>query len=85
MVEVDLSIGNTLKLHTKAQLLQEDLYRFLKKEMPDITPKERLQYLSAILNNHLEAYTFDTDDEYNVDGYIVKRFYPKGESYAEDE
>jgi len=79
MAEVDLSIGNIVKLHTKAQLQQEDLYRFLKKELPEITPEERLQYLSAILNDHLEAYTFDNDDEYSVDGYIVKRFYPKGE------
>ena len=23
--------------------------------------------------------TFETDDAYSVDGYIVKRFYPKGE------
>ncbi len=79
MAEVDLSIGNILKLHTKAQLQKEDLYSFLKKEMPEITPEERLQYLSAILNDHLEAYAFNTDDEYRVDGYIIKRFYPKGE------
>ena len=76
--QVDLSIGNILKLNTKAQLQEEDLYRFLKKELPDITPEERLQYLSAILNDHLEAYTFESDDEYSIDGYIVKRFYPRG-------
>ena len=79
MAEVDLSVGNILKLHTKAQLQKEDLYSFLKKELPDITPEERLQYLSAILNDYLEAYDFDSSDEYSVDGYIVKRFYPKGE------
>ncbi len=79
MAEVDLSVGNILKLHTKAQLQKEDLYSFLKKELPDITPEERLQYLSAILNDYLEAYDFDSSDEYSVDGYIVKRFFPKGE------
>ena len=79
MAEVDLSVGNILKLHTRAQLQKEDLYSFLKKELPDITPEERLQYLSAILNDYLEAYDFDSSDEYSVDGYIVKRFYPKGE------
>ncbi len=79
MAEVDLSVGNILKLHTRAQLQKEDLYSFLKKELPDITPEERLKYLSAILNDYLEAYDFDSSDEYSVDGYIVKRFYPKGE------
>ena len=82
--QVDLSIGNILKLHTKAQLQEEDLYAFLKKELPDITPEERLQYLSAILNDHLDAYRFNNSDEYSVDGYIVKRFYPRGLD-AEDE
>jgi len=82
---VDLSVGNILKLHTKAQLQQEDLYTFLKRELPDITPEQRLQYLSAVLNDYLEAYRFDPDDEYSIDGYIVKRFYPKGEEHAEDE
>jgi len=86
MAEVDLSVGNILKLHTKAQLQKEDLYSFLKKELPDITAEERLQYLSAILNDYLEEYSFDSSDEYSVDGYIVKRFYPKGEvQYVDDE
>ncbi len=79
MAEVDLSVGTILKLHTKAQLQNEDLYAFLKKELPDLTPEERLQYLAAILNDYLEAYDFESDDEYRIDGYIVKRFYPKGE------
>ncbi len=82
---VDLSIGNILKLHTKAQQQEADLYTFLKKALPDITPEERLQYLSAILNDHLEAYRFEQSDEYRVDGYIVKRFYPIGEYHADDE
>ena len=82
---VDLSIGNILKLHTKAQLQQEDLYTFLKRELPDITPEQRLQYLSAVLNDHFEAYRFDPDDEYSIDGYIIKRFYPKGEADADNE
>lgn len=80
MAEVDLSVGNILKLHTKAQMQKEDLYTFLKKEFPDLSAEERLQYLAAILNDYLEAYDFDPDDEYRVDGYIVKRFFPKGEA-----
>ncbi len=86
MAEVDLSVSNILKLHTKAQLQKKDLYSFLKEALPDITPEERLQYLSAILNDYLEAYDFDPSDEYSVDDYIVKRFYPKGDVlYAENE
>jgi hypothetical protein len=82
---VDLSVGNILKLNTKAQLQQEDLYSFLKKELPDIPVEDRLKYLSAILNDFFESYTFDKDDEFSIDGYIVKRFYPKGSLHAEDE
>ncbi len=78
MAEVDLSIGNILKLNTKAQLQKEDLYTFLKKEMPDISAEDRLKYLSAVLNDFFEAYTYDNEDEFRADGYVIKRFYPKG-------
>ena len=77
---VDLSIGNILKLHSRAQRQQEDLYSYLKRELPDLSPEERLQYLSAILNDYLESYRWDDSDEMRADGYIVKRFYPKGET-----
>ncbi len=85
MAEVDLSVGKILKLNTKAQLQGEDLYTFLKKELPDISAEDRLKYLSAILNDFFEAYRFDPDDEFRADGYIIKRFYPKGVLHAEDE
>jgi hypothetical protein len=74
---VDLSIGNILKLHTKAKMQNSDLYTFLKSELPDISPEDRLKYLSAILNDYFDEYTFDKNDEYSTDGYIIKRFYPK--------
>jgi hypothetical protein len=82
---VDLSVGNILKLHTKAQLQSDDLYTFLKRELPDITAEDRLKYLSAILNDFFEAYRYDNEDEFSADGYIIKRFYPKGELDADDE
>jgi len=82
---VDLSVGNILKLHTKAQLQSDDLYTFLKRELPNITAEDRLKYLSAILNDFFEAYHYDNEDEFRADGYIIKRFYPKGELDADDE
>ena len=77
--EPDLSLGNILKLHTRAQRQREDLYTFLSKELPDIPVEDRLQYLAAILNDHFEAYRFDPEDEMSRDGYRIKRFYPVGE------
>ena len=85
MAEVDLSVGNILKLNTKAQLQREDLYTFLKKELPDISAEDRLKYLAAILNDCFEVYRFDPKDEFSEDGYIIKRFYPKGVLCAKDE
>ena len=85
MAEVDLSVGNILKLNTKAQLQREDLYTFLKKTLPDISVEDRLKYLAAILNDCFEGYRFDSKDEFSEDGYIIKRFYPKGVLCAEDE
>ena len=79
---VDLSPGNILKLHTRAQLQEEDLYTFLKRELPEISVEERLQYLAAILNDFLEEYDYDNDDEMSRDGYRIKRFLPKGLSNA---
>ena len=78
MPELDLSVGNILKLHTRAQLQKDDLYTFLKREMPDISTQERLQYLSAVLNDHFEAYDIKEGDEIRDEGYIIKRFIPKG-------
>ncbi len=74
---MDLSIGNILKLHTKAQLQRDDLYTFLKNELPKISTEDRLKYLSAILNDYFEDYT-NTQDELRDGGYIIKKFYPKG-------
>ena len=74
---VDLSVGNILKLHTRAQLQDEDLYTFLKRELPKLEPEERLQYLAAILNDYLEEYEYDNSDEMSMDGYRIKRFFPK--------
>jgi len=85
MAEVDLSVGNILKLNNKAQLQGEDLYTFLKKELPDVSAEDRLKYLAAILNDFFEAYRFDPNDEFSADGYIIKRFYAKGVLHAEDE
>ncbi|WP_457607387.1 hypothetical protein [Nitratifractor sp.] len=84
-MSVDLSVEKILQLHRKAQEQKEDLYNFLRREFPDISPEERLQYLSAILNDHFEAYDYDPKDEIRVDGYIVKRFLPKGEHDAKGE
>jgi hypothetical protein len=78
----DLSPGNILKLHTRAQLQKDDLYTFLKRELPEISVEERLQYLAAILNDFLEEYDYDNDDEISMDGYWIKRFRPKGFSDA---
>ena len=85
MEEVDLSVGNILKFNTKAQLQKDDLYTFLKREFPDIPVEERLKYLSAVLNDFFEEYTFDSDDEFSADGYVIKRFYPKGLDHADNE
>jgi len=76
--ELDLSVENIAKINAKAQAQNKDLYAFLKYEFADISVEDRLKYLSTILNDHFEDYTFDNKDEYSVDGYIVKRFYPKG-------
>jgi len=78
----DLSPGNILKLHTRAQLQKDDLYTFLKRELPEISVEERLQYLAAILNDFLEEYDYDNDDEMSMDGYRIKRFRPRGLSDA---
>ena len=75
---VDLSPGTILKLHTRAQLQKDDLYTFLKREFPELSAEERLQYLAAILNDFLEEYDYDNDDEMSMDGYRIKRFRPKG-------
>ena len=85
MAEVDLSIGHILKLNTKAQLQKDDLYTFLKREFPDIPAEDRLKYLSAVLNDFFEEYTFDNHDEFSADGYIIKRFYPKGLDHVDNE
>jgi len=82
---IDLSMGNILKLHTQAQLQNKDLYSFLRQTFPDLSPEERLQYLAAILNDYLEAYDYDPEDEMSIDGYRVKRFLPKGSLHAENE
>jgi len=76
--ELDLSLENIAKINDKVQAQNKDLYAFLKDEFSDISVEDRLKYLSTILNDHFEDYEFDNKDEYSVDGYIVKRFYPKG-------
>ncbi len=85
MAEVDLSVGNILKLNTKVQLQKDDLYTFLKREFPDISAEDRLKYLSAVLSDFFEAYTFDSDDEFSADGYIIKKFYLKGSDHVDNE
>jgi len=79
MAHPDLSVGNIVKLHAKAQRQGDDLYTFLKRELPDISVEERLQYLSAVLNDHFEGYRIDESDEIRDGGYIIKRFVPVGE------
>ena len=74
---VDLSQKNILKLHNLAKKQNKDLYSFLKEKFPNICVEDRLKYLSAILNDFLEEYEFDNNDEFRSDGYIIKRFYPK--------
>jgi len=76
--ELDLSLENIAKINDEVQAQNKDLYAFLKDEFSDISVEDRLKYLSTILNDHFEDYEFDNKDEYSVDGYIVKRFYPKG-------
>ena len=76
--ELDLSVENISKINAKVQAQDKDLYAFLKNEFADISVEDRLKYLSTILNDHFDDYEFDSKDEYSVDGYIVKRFYPKG-------
>ncbi|WP_457596434.1 hypothetical protein [Hydrogenimonas sp.] len=77
MKEPDLSVERIAALHAKAMAQNDDLYTFLRREFPDIPVEERLKYLAAILNDHFDDYTFDPEDEYRVDGYIVKRFLPR--------
>jgi len=84
-MQADLSPGTILKLHTRAQFQKEDLYSFLKKELPELDPETRLQYLSAILNDFLEEYRWDPEEEMRMDGYRIKRFFPKGRNDAERE
>ncbi len=83
--EIDLSIDNILRLNTKAQIQKDDLYTFLKREFPDISAEDRLKYLSAVLNDFFEEYRFDNADEFSADGYVIKRFYPKGLENANNE
>ncbi len=73
----DLSEERIQRLHGEAQNQSEDLYTFLKKKFPDLPIEERLRYLAAILNDFLEEYRWENDDELKDEGYIVKRFYPK--------
>ncbi|ADV47219.1 hypothetical protein [Nitratifractor salsuginis] len=74
---LDLSRGNILKLHTRAQLQDRDLYSFLSETFPELPVEDRLKYLAAILNDFFEEYDFDPEDEMSRDGYRIKRFYPR--------
>jgi protocatechuate 3,4-dioxygenase beta subunit len=74
---LDLSPGHILKLHTRAQLQDRDLYSFLSEKFPEIPAEDRLKYLAAILNDFFEEYRFDPEDEMSRDGYRIKRFYPR--------
>jgi len=76
-MEPDLSIANILKLNTKAQLQDEDLYTFLSKELPDISVEDRLKYLAAVLNDYYEEYEKRDKEEIRDGGYIIQKFYPK--------
>ncbi len=78
MNRVDLSIKNIAQLNKKIQKQNRDLYSFLKDEFPDISVEDRLKYLSTILNDFLEEYEYKSNDKFKADGYIIKRFYPKG-------
>ncbi|WP_456429600.1 hypothetical protein [Nitratifractor sp.] len=78
---VDLSADAIAALHRKARRQNDDLYTFLKRELPDLGVEERLQTLAAVLNDHLEEYRWEDDDELKDEGYIVKRFYPLPESH----
>ncbi|WP_292662900.1 hypothetical protein [Nitratifractor sp.] len=76
----DLSPDTIAALHRKARGQNNDLYTFLKRELPDLGVEERLQTLAAVLNDYLEEYRWENDDELKDEGYIVKRFYPLPES-----
>ena len=75
----DLDIEQILRLHGEAQNQGKDLYTFLSGKFPELSVEGRLQYLAAILNDYLEEYRWEDDDELRADGYLVKRFYPKKE------
>jgi len=74
----DLSVERILRLHGEAQNQEKDLYHFLKEKFPELPVEERLQYLAAILNDFLEEYRWNDEDEIQDEGYLVKRFYPRG-------
>ena len=75
---LDLSIEHIAKLNSELQNQKKDIYTFLKEKYPDMKVEDRLKYLATILNDFFEEYEFDENDEFSSDGYIIKRFYPKG-------
>ena len=77
MQHPDLSVEHIAKLQAELQKQDADLYSFLKQRFPDISVEDRLKYLSTVLNDYFEAYEYDEEDEMSVDGYIIKRFFPK--------
>jgi hypothetical protein len=78
MNELDLSIDYIAKLNSELQKQNKDIYSFLKEKFPDMAVEDRLKYLATILNDFFDEYEFDENDEFSSDGYIIKRFYPKG-------
>ena len=77
MKEEDLSIKRIAELHREVMAQKKDLYTFLKKRLPDLSTKERLNVLAAVLNDHFDDYTFNQNDELKDGGYVIKRFFPK--------
>jgi len=75
---LDLSIEHISKLNSELQNQNKDIYSFLKEKFPDMAVEDRLKYLATILNDFFDEYEFDENDEFRSDGYIIKRFYPKG-------
>jgi hypothetical protein len=73
----DFSSECVARLHEEARKSGTDLYSFLKSRFPDLSVDDRLKWLAAILNDHLESYRFNDDDTLRDGGYIIKRFYPE--------
>ncbi len=75
--EEAMDLAKIRSLHEKCKEEGCDLYSFLEKEFPDIPIEDRLKIMAAVLNEHLEEYSYDQADKLKKEGYAITKFFPK--------